>query len=598
VRASATSRIVSSTNLPTAQAKAGAGKTDLAQLFSQMLEQAAPQQATKPLKKNAQDTNGAQPEDQAASATQNSDSEETQTAAQTLTAAATTGKLIDKLTAKTSTNAGSSAKTAGGNDKFAAWFGSDTNTITSTAAPQSINPDPLPAVQVAAQQRSQGAFSNSDQTQAVIAAASAATSAALPAGPATTAAASNLAAVGAGQVRTAQDGQESQPTAANAQAQGQVPSQNLVSSQAASGGTATSGSSPPATDQARSRGDQTQTQIQLQGQNFPTGQATAWISTSISSGADLNQSTQNIAPADRAGAGSAKAQSQVAQTVSADQTITLPSTDQTDAQPETISASPNISNTIASLPGTNQSGKPVASKVQDAGNGGTDTGKAQAFKTYDSRNDPQSSAVNQDPAPDQSSAVASDTPVPKQDPAQNVSSDSTNLTITPSQAQTATPTTAPALDQTAQAAQTAQTTAQSTALHVSSLAVEISAKSLSGAKQFDIRLDPPELGQVDVRLSIDATGKVRAHLSADQPQTLHLLQKDAPTLTRALRDAGLNVSQNGLNFSLRQQSGGGASAGQGQGKSRSFMVSANNSIEATPVADYRGLVDGRLDIRV
>jgi flagellar hook-length control protein FliK len=89
--------------------------------------------------------------------------------------------------------------------------------------------------------------------------------------------------------------------------------------------------------------------------------------------------------------------------------------------------------------------------------------------------------------------------------------------------------------------------------NMESLAVDIAAKSLGGAKQFDIRLDPPELGRVEVRLSIDATGKASAHLTADQPQTLDLLQKDASTLTRALRDAGLNVNQNGLNFSLRSQ---------------------------------------------
>ena len=41
------------------------------------------------------------------------------------------------------------------------------------------------------------------------------------------------------------------------------------------------------------------------------------------------------------------------------------------------------------------------------------------------------------------------------------------------------------------------------------MAVEIAAKSQSGAKQFDIRLDPPELGRVEVRLSIDASGKAQ-----------------------------------------------------------------------------------------
>jgi hypothetical protein len=134
------------------------------------------------------------------------------------------------------------------------------------------------------------------------------------------------------------------------------------------------------------------------------------------------------------------------------------------------------------------------------------------------------------------------------------------------------------------------------------LAVEIAGRSKSGTKQFDIRLDPPELGRVEVRLSIDATGKASAHLSADQPQTLNLLQKDAPVLTRALRDAGLDVSQDGLNFSLRQQnenSSGNAGSNGRRGSSRSFPLSASISIDATAgSAAYRAAANGRLDIRV
>jgi len=135
------------------------------------------------------------------------------------------------------------------------------------------------------------------------------------------------------------------------------------------------------------------------------------------------------------------------------------------------------------------------------------------------------------------------------------------------------------------------------------LAVEIAAKSQSGSKQFDIRLDPPELGRVDVRLSIDATGKASAHLSADQPQTLTLLQKDAPALTRALRDAGLDVSQDGLNFSLRQQAdnsnGNAAGSNRRGGSARNFSLTATTSIEpSAATAAYRGLANERLDIRV
>jgi len=134
------------------------------------------------------------------------------------------------------------------------------------------------------------------------------------------------------------------------------------------------------------------------------------------------------------------------------------------------------------------------------------------------------------------------------------------------------------------------------------LAVAIAAKSQSGNKQFDIRLDPPELGRVEVRLSIDATGKAQASLSADQPRTLDLLKTDAPTLTRALRDAGLNVSQNGLNFSLRgqnQQNGGSNGFAPRSGRAAQISLIATSAIGSVPnAAHYRGPADGRLDIRV
>lgn len=152
------------------------------------------------------------------------------------------------------------------------------------------------------------------------------------------------------------------------------------------------------------------------------------------------------------------------------------------------------------------------------------------------------------------------------------------------------------------ATQHLQVTAQP-APNLPALAVEISAKSQSGAKQFDIRLDPPELGRVEVRLSIDATGKASAHLSADQPQTLSLLQKDAPILTRALREAGLDVAQDGLNFSLRQQAQGQNGNSDGNngrfGGARAFSLAATASIDPAAASfAYRGPADGRVDIRV
>ena len=133
------------------------------------------------------------------------------------------------------------------------------------------------------------------------------------------------------------------------------------------------------------------------------------------------------------------------------------------------------------------------------------------------------------------------------------------------------------------------------------MAVEIAARSQSGAREFQIRLDPPELGHVEVRLSIDANGKTEAHMTADQPQTLDLLQKNSPSLTSALRDAGLDVSQSGLNFSLKGQSQhGGDSNGGAQARTPSLSLTATKSIDAAQsVGAYLSSAgDARLDIHV
>jgi flagellar hook-length control protein FliK len=77
----------------------------------------------------------------------------------------------------------------------------------------------------------------------------------------------------------------------------------------------------------------------------------------------------------------------------------------------------------------------------------------------------------------------------------------------------------------------------------------------SGAKQFTMRLDPPELGQVEVKLTVAADKKVRAVVSADRPEALADLVRSARDLARALQEAGLDLEENGLSFSLNDPSG-------------------------------------------
>jgi flagellar hook-length control protein FliK len=90
------------------------------------------------------------------------------------------------------------------------------------------------------------------------------------------------------------------------------------------------------------------------------------------------------------------------------------------------------------------------------------------------------------------------------------------------------------------------------AVPVAGLAIEIVSRAQEGGKRFDIRLDPPELGRVDVRLNVDDNGKVTSHLVVERSETLDLLRRDQPQLERALQQAGLNTD-GGLQFSLRDQ---------------------------------------------
>ena len=99
------------------------------------------------------------------------------------------------------------------------------------------------------------------------------------------------------------------------------------------------------------------------------------------------------------------------------------------------------------------------------------------------------------------------------------------------------------------------------AVPIAGLAVEIAARARAGSNQFDIRLDPPELGRIDVRLDVDRNGQVTSHVTVDRADTLQLLQSQQPQLQRALEQAGLTTANNGLQFTLRDQSFAGQNGG-------------------------------------
>lgn len=146
----------------------------------------------------------------------------------------------------------------------------------------------------------------------------------------------------------------------------------------------------------------------------------------------------------------------------------------------------------------------------------------------------------------------------------------------------------------------AETDAMVRAIPVSGIALEIAGQYRDNNTRFDIRLDPPDLGRIDVRLDVDRSGQVTSRLVVEKSETLDLLRRDAPQLERALQDAGLKTGDNGLQFSLRDQSANGRDDEGAQGNAAKLVVTDEEiaPLQSQTNAYGRMLASGGLDIRV
>ena len=146
------------------------------------------------------------------------------------------------------------------------------------------------------------------------------------------------------------------------------------------------------------------------------------------------------------------------------------------------------------------------------------------------------------------------------------------------------------------------TAATNAAVPLNGLALEIATSVKGGKSRFEIRLDPADLGRIDVRIDVDRNGQVTSHLTVEKPETLSLLRQDAPQLQRALDDAGLKTGSGGLQFSLRDQSSSSQNGGNDSSSNAQRLVIGEE--DATP-ATVAGRTYGRsfgsssgVDIRV
>jgi flagellar hook-length control protein FliK len=154
---------------------------------------------------------------------------------------------------------------------------------------------------------------------------------------------------------------------------------------------------------------------------------------------------------------------------------------------------------------------------------------------------------------------------------------------------------------TASAQTTATESPQRTAQQIiDQIKVNITRAAKAGLDKVTIQLKPVELGRIDVQLEMSEDHKVRVTVTADNKDTLALLQNDARTLERSLNDAGLRTDSNNLHFSLRSESdaqtaGDGKNGGKNQAADKAGATDDDNDIAMTydyaAIAQARGGID-------
>lgn len=135
---------------------------------------------------------------------------------------------------------------------------------------------------------------------------------------------------------------------------------------------------------------------------------------------------------------------------------------------------------------------------------------------------------------------------------------------------------------------------------VAQVAVSVTKAVQEGVDRITIKLQPPELGRIDVRLEVGVDGRIQAVFAAERPATVEILQRDVRELERALQSAGLSTDAGSLSFGLKQN--GGQNGNAFAAFERSLGTgSAGAEEEETALAttrSKRAAADGRLDIHV
>ncbi|MEO0635344.1 MAG: flagellar hook-length control protein FliK [Pseudomonadota bacterium] len=113
--------------------------------------------------------------------------------------------------------------------------------------------------------------------------------------------------------------------------------------------------------------------------------------------------------------------------------------------------------------------------------------------------------------------------------------------------------------------------------------MEIARAIQGGRSHFEIKLDPPELGRIEVRMMMDKE-KAQARMTVERPETLDMLMRDKTQLERILSASGVEL-EGGIDLELMDQGGEQASGFEG-------MLSEDGRPETQAVSGSEGDASG------
>ncbi len=135
------------------------------------------------------------------------------------------------------------------------------------------------------------------------------------------------------------------------------------------------------------------------------------------------------------------------------------------------------------------------------------------------------------------------------------------------------------------------------------VSVRITRAIQAGNDKISIRLNPAELGRVEVKMELAHDGRMTAVVTADNKDTLDLLKRDASQLQKALEEGGLDLDSGNLAFNLRGEDGETADGGDGNtgmpgdAEEQAEVESADTEPDLILTPQDVVLGDGRIDVK-